>query len=132
MTEGSLYLLDTTAMIDISKGFEPSRSKIRNMIRGGDLLAVCSVSVAEFATGLHPPEREQWRQFLGRLLYWEISREAAFQAGIWRYDFSRRGVQLSTTDTLIAATARQHQATVITNNARHYPMPQVRLMSARE
>jgi predicted nucleic acid-binding protein len=132
VTEGHLYLLDTTALIDVSKGFQPSRSKIRTMISSGDQLAVCSISVAEFATGLHPQERDEWREFLGRLLFWDISREAAFQAGIWRYDFSRPGVQLSTTDALIAATAWQHQATIVTNNARHYPMPEVTLMSARD
>ncbi len=132
MSESQLYLLDTTALIDISKGFEPARSKIRNMISSGDQLAVCAISVAEFATGLQPSQRDEWRDFLGNLLYWDISREAAFQAGIWRYDFGRRGVQLSTTDALIAATAWQHQATIITNNARHYPMSEVRLMSARD
>jgi predicted nucleic acid-binding protein len=132
MTASTPYLLDTTALIDISKGFEPSRSKIRHLISRGDQLAVCSVSVAQFATGLSPSEREEWREFLASLLYWDLSLEAAFQAGIWRYDFSRRGIQLSTTDALIAATAWQHQATVITSNARHYPMAEVQLMSALE
>lgn len=132
MSQPTRYLLDTTALIDFSKGFEPSKSKLLRMIDDGEFLAVCSVTVAEFATGLGPRERQQWQVFLGTLVYWDISPEAAFQAGVWRYDFARRGIQLSTTDALIAATAWQHQAIVITNNARHYPMTEVQLMSARE
>lgn len=46
----------------------------------------------------------------------------AQQAGDWRYDFARRGVQLTTTDCLIAATAHAHHATVVTGNAKDYPM----------
>jgi predicted nucleic acid-binding protein len=132
MSQPTLYLLDTTVLIDISKGFEPSRSKIRDLISSGAQLAVCSVSVAEFATGLSAEERPQWLEFINTLLYWDVSAEAAWQAGVWRYDFARRGIQLSTTDALVAATAWQHGATIITNNARHYPMPEIKLLSARD
>jgi predicted nucleic acid-binding protein len=77
-------------------------------------------------------ERQQWREFFAALPYWEISAEASIQAGIWRYEFSRRGIQLSTTGALVAAVAWEHQATLITNNTTHYPMPGLQLMSARE
>jgi predicted nucleic acid-binding protein len=132
MTEQNSYLLDTTALIDFSKGFEPAKTKILNLLSSGEFVAVCSVTVAEFATGLAPAQREEWQMFLAALPYWNITPEAAFQAGVWRYDFSRRGVQLSTTDALIAATAWQQQAIIITNNSRHYPMAEVRLLSARD
>jgi predicted nucleic acid-binding protein len=132
MNERPIYLLDTTALIDFSKGFEPAKTKILNLIDSGETLAVCSVSMAEFATGLSAEERDQWQEFLGGLAYWDISAGAAFQAGVWRHEFSRQGVQLSTTDALIAATAWQHGATIITNNLKHYPMSEVTLMSARE
>jgi predicted nucleic acid-binding protein len=132
MSQPPRYLLDTTVLIDISKGFEPSRSKVRNLISSGAQLAVCSVSVAEFATGLGAEERPQWLEFLRTLLYWDISADAAWRAGVWRYDFARRGIQLATTDALIAATAWQRGATIMTNNARHYPMTEVHLLSARD
>jgi tRNA(fMet)-specific endonuclease VapC len=132
MSQPTVYLLDTTALIDFSKGFEPAKTKILEMINRGELLAVCPVTVAEFVTGLAPSERQQWREFLSALPYWDVSSEAAWQAGVWRYDFARRGIPLSTTDALVAAIALEHRATIITNNAKHYPMPEVQLMSARE
>jgi predicted nucleic acid-binding protein len=131
MSQPARYLLDTTALIDFSKGFEPSRSNILDLIDAASHLAVCAVTVAEFFTGLASDERDEWREFFGTLFYWHIRPEAAIQAGIWRYEFSRQGIQLSTTDALVAATAWEHQAILITNNARHYPMSDVRLMSVR-
>lgn len=52
----------------------------------------------------------------------------AQQAGTWRYDFARRGLQLSTTDTLVAATAHAHGATIVTGNASDYPMSEIALL----
>jgi predicted nucleic acid-binding protein len=132
MTQVAAYVLHTTALIDFSKGFEPSRTKILDLIDAGQQLAVCCVSVAEFFTGLEPAERPPWRQFFGTLPYWDITPEAAEQAGVWRHEYRARGIQLSTTDALVAATAWEQHAILITNNIKHYPMPEVRLLSARD
>jgi len=122
------YLLDTTALIDFSKGREPARSRIQAWIDGGDELGVCAVNVAEFYAGLPPQQRAQWEQFLGALQLWEITRDAAIQAGIWRYDFARQGVTLTTTDTLVAAVAKEQQAIIVTNNLKDYPMSGLQLL----
>jgi len=52
MMESPRFLLDTTALIDFAKGFEPAHSKILGMLDRGDQLAICCVSAAEFFTGL--------------------------------------------------------------------------------
>ncbi len=59
MTLTRPYLLDTTALINFSKGFEPSRSKILTMIDARHQLAICSVAVAEFFAGLAPADRQE-------------------------------------------------------------------------
>lgn len=132
MTQAAAHLLDTTALIDFSKGFEPSRTKILALIDAGQQLAVCCVSVAEFFAGLTPTERPPWQRFFATLPYWDITPGAAEQAGIWRYEYRLQGIQLATTDALVAAIAWQRQAILITNNTKHYPMPEVQLMSARQ
>jgi predicted nucleic acid-binding protein len=132
MSQLATYVLDTTALIDFSKGFEPSKSNLLQLIDQRATLAVCCVSVAEFFTGLTESEIAEWKAFFSKLPYWDISPAAAIQAGIWRGQFAARGLQLSTTDALIAAVAWQHQAIVITNNTKHYPMPEVQLLSVRE
>ncbi|MHB8576570.1 MAG: PIN domain-containing protein [Dehalococcoidia bacterium] len=78
--------------------------------------------MAEIYAGLAPREREADQRFLSSLQFLPTTEAAAQQAGMWRYDFARRGVTLSTTDTLIAAVAAEHGASLITGNVRHYPM----------
>ena len=123
------YLLDTTALIDFSKGREPAQSRIMEMIESGDELGVCAINVAEFFSGIPSDQRASWDEFIGALQYWDIAQEAARQAGFFRYDFARKGRQLSTTDTLVAAVACQRGATIVTNNVKDYPIREVRLLS---
>lgn len=49
------YLLDTSVLIDFSKGREPAQSRILQLIHGGDEIGVCSIIVAEFFSGVIPP-----------------------------------------------------------------------------
>jgi predicted nucleic acid-binding protein len=126
------YLLDTTALIDFSKGFEPARSKLLALLSQPVEIAVCCVTIAEFFAGVEPETYTGWREFFSTLTYWNISDDAAAQAGAWRYEYRRQGIQLSTADALVAATAWEHAAVLITNNGKHYPMPGIELMSARD
>ena len=127
----SQYVLDTTALIDFSKGFEPSTSRIRALLDQGNDLGVCAINVAEFHAGFLPDTEPAIDRFLEALSFWPISREAATQAGVWRYTFARKGLILSTTDTLIAAVAHHERATLLTDNIAHYPMPELRVESIR-
>jgi predicted nucleic acid-binding protein len=125
----SRYLLDTTALIDFSKGREPARSRILGWIAGGDDVGVCAVNVAEFYSGLAPRDHAVWDAFFGALAYWDVTRTVSRQAGVWRYVFARQGTQLSTADTLVAAVAQEQAAIVVTNNVKDYPMAGVQVMS---
>ena len=62
------------------------------------------------------------------LEYYLVSREAAKEAGRYRYEFARRGITLSTTDTLMAATAIAEGAILITANTRDFPMEEIELL----
>jgi predicted nucleic acid-binding protein len=53
---------------------------------------------------------------------WPITGVAARRAGSYRHAFARRGVQLTTADTLIAAVARTARATLVTRNRKDFPM----------
>jgi hypothetical protein len=51
-----------------------------------------------------------------KLRFFATSPGAAKQAGLWRYAFARQGVQLATTDCLIAAIAHERGAALVTGN----------------
>lgn len=122
-------LLDTDALIDFFKEVSSAVEIIEELYRQGDTLCTCAVIVAELYSGFRPVERERGEQLLEAMLFFPATRGAARQAGLWRYEFARRGKQLATTDCLIAAIAHEHQATLLTGNVDDYPMPDVRIIS---
>ena len=126
------YLLDTSALIDFSKGWEPARSNILALLEGQEAVGVCGVNIAEFTAGLLSEERAAWEQFFATLTYWDITRADAIPAGVWLHDYAKSGTTLSTTDTLIAAVAARVKATIVTDNTWHYPMPEVQTFSPRQ
>jgi predicted nucleic acid-binding protein len=127
------YLVDTTTLIDFSKGAEPQASRLLALLEDSDHdVGVCAVIVAEFMAGVVADQRESWQRFLGTLMYWGTPLDAALRAGRERYDYARQGQQITTADSLIAGAARAHDAVLITDNTRHYPQPDVRIMSLRD
>ena len=125
------YLLDTTVIIDFARNIEPVSSRLAAWIDAGEEVAVTAVQVVEFLSGTRPVDRTQWASFFDGLDYWEITSADAFEAGIYRYDFARVGIQLSMTDTLTAAVARARAAIVVTENIKHFPMADIEVISLR-
>ena len=122
------FLLDTTVLIEASRHREPALSWLHEALRKSDEVGVCAVSVAEFFAGLRPDERLRWDAFVAELTYWATTREMARQAGIYRYEYARRGRTILTADALIAATAAAVGATLVTENVKDFPMLDLRLL----
>src|SRR3990172_6555099 len=99
------YLLDTTVLIDHLTGRRKAVEMVTSLARQGHVLGVCSINVAELYSGLNSQERARADVLITGLDYFEISPDAAKRAGGYRFEFARKGMPLTTTDTLIAATA---------------------------
>lgn len=126
----ALHLLDTTALIDLSKGFEPTTTWIREQSDAGEEFGICPITIAEFFMGLKADQHAEWEELFASLTFCPIGYEASIQAGKWRSDFRSRGVHLSTSDTLVAAVAADLGAIVVTSNIKHFPTA-VRLIDPR-
>lgn len=122
------YLLDTTALIDHLRGSHEVVQLITDLAHQGHQLGVCCINVAELYSGLSQSERAKAHRLIDTLEYYEVSRSAAKLAGSYRFDFARQGVTLSTADTIVAATAAEQDATVITANLKDYPMEEIKLL----
>jgi predicted nucleic acid-binding protein len=125
---GVRFLVDTTVLIDVSRHREPALTWLRNALQRPDEVGVCAVTVAEFFAGLRPDERARWEAFIGQLTFWVTTRDMAQQAGSYRYDYARRGRVIPTADAIIAATAAAVGATLVTDNAKDFPMPGLSLI----
>lgn len=122
------FLLDSTVLIDAGRRREPALSWFRDALRRRDEIGVSAVTLAEFFAGLRPPERTNWQTLLEDVTHWDVTREIAIQAGIFRYDFARRGRTIFTPDALIAATAVITGAALVTANVRDFPMPEIEII----
>jgi predicted nucleic acid-binding protein len=124
----SLHLLDSCVVIDVLRGREQALGFVRGLLRGGAVLATCDVVEAEVAAGMRPGERTATLAFLDSLQHLALSRESAVRAGAWKAEFSTQGTTLSLLDCLIAAAAVEHAAILVTENATHYPQPELRVL----
>ena len=122
------YLLDSDAVIDYLAGIAGTVELIHHLHRQGEDLCVCDVVIADVYSGLRIPSRDAAQKLIGSLSFLPTSAEAARRAGEWRYAYARRGVTLSTTDVLVAATASAHQAGLVTGNRDHYPMRELQVL----
>jgi tRNA(fMet)-specific endonuclease VapC len=125
------YLLDTDTLIDCILGTGNTRERIQELIERKEEIALCPVTVAEVYSGLSEKRRIKWESWLLSLSYWHISFDVAAQAGTYRKTASESGRRLSTTDSLLAALARDKGATLLTSNIKDYPMRDVRILSLR-
>ena len=122
------YLLDSDAVIDCLSAFAPPIDLIESLSERGGRLCICAVVVAEVFAGVTPDQERRALEFLEACEFIETTRDSARQAGVWRFDFARQGVSISTTDALIAGTAFEYDATIVTGNLSHFPMAPLQVL----
>jgi len=121
------YLLDTDVLNDLFQHKEPAKILIARLSEHA-LLAISTLTITELRSGWTGEQAD----FLLPRLYAlcsivPITKEIAEQAGIWRQEYKSKGQQLGTPDTVIAATAYLYDHSLVTNNAKDYPMPELKL-----
>ncbi len=77
--------------------------------------------------GLRPGEELPTKYFLDSLEFFPVTAEIAAQVGLIRRDWRQKGHTLSYTDVTIAAVAIGNGLALLTDNRKHYPMPELDL-----
>jgi predicted nucleic acid-binding protein len=122
------YLIDTDILIDYSWAREPSFSLILVMLASKDELGICAVQLAEIYAGQERGERHDFDAFLDGFPCWDITPSVGILAGSFRRLSSRGGRTIQTPDALNAAVAFHVEATIVTRNAKDYPMAEVEVL----
>jgi predicted nucleic acid-binding protein len=120
-------LLDTSVIFDHLNGRFGRTEYLAGLINQGHMLASCPVTFTEVYSGLRPGEEAKTKEFLRSLEFYEITEEIATQAGLLRRDWRQKGQTLSYTDVTIAAVAVANGLDLLTDNRKHFPMPEVKL-----
>ena len=123
------HLLDSTALVDYFHQVQAIHDLLELLERQGHQISVSTVGLVELYSGFNQQERVIADAVVDSWFYHEITPQIAKEAGRIRYEYLRRGTTLSVPDTLTAAVAIANDATLITNNLRHFPMPEIQLLA---
>ena len=74
----------------------------------------------------------QLRSPLNSLEFLPVTPKIARQAGLLRRDWQKKGHTLSYTDVTIAAVSLGNGAPLLTDNRKHFPMPELQLIPLPE
>ncbi|MGA8027904.1 MAG: type II toxin-antitoxin system VapC family toxin [Bryobacteraceae bacterium] len=124
------YLLDTNILIDSINRRNRRPESLDRLIGDGILLVCCSINITEVYMGMRPHEREKTENFLRSLEFYPVTWEIARYAGELYNEMRQQGRTLSLPDVTIAAVCLTHDLTLMTDNPKDFPMPELRLHSA--
>jgi len=121
-------LLDTSVMLDHLNGRSGRTEYLDRLIQQGHILACCPVNITEVYAGLRPGEEEKTKVFMDSLEFVPVTAETAVRAGLLRRDWRQKGHTLSYSDVTIAAVALGRRLPLLTDNRKHFPMPELELL----
>jgi predicted nucleic acid-binding protein len=121
------YLLDTSVLVDVINDKRGRKAFVKAKVQQGHLLACCSVNVTEVFAGMLPHEEQRTEGLMRSLEYFEVPWEIARHAGLLKNSWARQGITLPLTDVTIAAVALVNGLILLTDNVRHFPMPDLQL-----
>jgi predicted nucleic acid-binding protein len=121
------FLADTSFLIDIINDRNGRREFLSDLLQPGDMIGCCTINWIEIYTGMRAGEEQVTEAFLERFHYYDVTRQIAVRAGRLRYEWRRQGQTLSLADATIAAVAIHHNLIMLTDNRRHFPMPELSL-----
>ena len=123
-----MYLVDTNVLIDALKS-KRSRLEFLQHLSYSQPLAYCSIVAAELFAGLASAAEiaQAKRDLLDTIVYVPTSQQAAELAGSLQRHYRKRGVSLSLNDVMIAAVAISQGHTLVTDNVKHFPMPELNI-----
>jgi len=121
------YLLDTTVIIDCLRGTKETVDFLTQIASDGSVVGCCAINIAEVYAGMREHEGELTQKFLDSLEYYEVTRNLAELAGEYKREYGGKGITLSLSDVIIAAVAISNSLTLVTDNLRHYPMPDLNI-----
>lgn len=122
-----MYLIDTNIVIWVLRGI-PEYVDIILRLKDKGALSISVIAIAEIYKNVFPEEMLRTEGVLKEFEVWDVTPEIAKQSGMYWSQYSKRLRSLELLDCLIAATAREHELTLVTLNTRHFPMGDIRIV----
>lgn len=119
-------LLDTSVLIDALRLRHGRRELLAELVRARHTLVTSALNVAEVYAGMRPGEEVETEAFLGALDCYEVTAIVGRLAGKLKNQWAKKGRTLALADTIVAAVALENDCTVMTDNGKDFPTPELR------
>ena len=129
--KGISCLVDTDIAIDFLRRREYARKLLTNWA-GEGLLAISTLTHLEIYQGMKTGEESATNAFLDGLISVVVDIPIARRAGMMLGGLRSKGLTIGIADAIIAATALQFGAPLLTNNVEHYPFPNLKVIRGLE
>jgi predicted nucleic acid-binding protein len=125
-----MYLLDSTIIIDYLRGRPDTVELLKDLHARSFSLGCCPINIIEVCAGMREKEEQATLGFLESLEFYPLSSETAVLAGDYMRRYRGKGITLSLSDASIASVAVLNGLTLLTDNAKHYPQPELKIQEA--
>lgn len=129
--KGISCLVDTDVAIDFLRRREYAQKLLENWA-GEGLLAISTLTHLEIYQGIKAGEEGSTNAFLDGLTSVVVDIPIARRAGTMLGELRSKGLTIGIADAIIAATALQFGAPLLTNNVDHYPFPNLKVIRGLE
>ena len=120
-----VYLPDTNILIYAYNGISPYDSLVTDWINSNSII-ISSIVAAEFLSGGDERARKIFQNLVEKLDTIAIDTKIAYIAAAYKREYTKSKPSLKLPDCLIAATAKQHDATLVTANSVDFPMKDIK------
>jgi len=128
---GISCLIDTDIVIDFLRRRDYARKLLQNWA-GEGLLAISTLTHLEIYQGVKSGEEKATNVFLDGLISVAVDVPIARRAGRMLGELRSKGATVGIADSIIAATALQLGAPLLTNNVEHYPFTDLKVVRGLE
>ena len=128
---GISCLIDTDIVIDFLRRRDYARKLLENWA-GEGLLAISTLTHLEIYQGVKSGEEKATNVFLDGLISVAVDVPIARRAGRMLGELRSKGATVGIADSIIAATALQLGAPLLTNNVEHYPFTDLKVVRGLE
>ena len=129
--KGISCILDTDIAIDFLRRREYAQKLLKSWA-GEGLLAISTLTHLEIYQGMKTGEEGLTNAFLDGLISVAVDIPIARRAGTMLGGLRSKGMTIGIANAIIAATALQFGAPLLTNNIEHYPFPDLKVIKGSE
>jgi predicted nucleic acid-binding protein len=121
------FLLDTSVLIDTLRFRNGRKELLAGFVNDGHRLTTTAINIAEVYAGIRSGEEQRTTLFLDSLECYTIDAAAGEHAGRLRNFWANKGRVIALPDIIVAAIAIEQGCTLLTDNRRDFPMPELKL-----